>query len=141
MIFRYFFISFAILSSCASGHCRRVQSLQNDKQISIDSESIQSQIDQNKKVAQNNKTLVHIFVFKEDGSLQCSSQKGISETLMAKELSGVTVYSAQKKSDGLIHMASCGSKTGMINIFEIDEKSLEFANSRGFKVLKNMNED
>ncbi len=74
-----------------------------------------------------------IKVFKYDGSLQCGMGKAIPAAEMQKELEGITVYSAENKPDGLMHIQVCGSPTGRANVYEIDKSSLELAKKKGFK--------
>jgi hypothetical protein len=79
----------------------------------------------------------HVFVARPDGSLQCQLAQGESLDVSEKDLGGIRVFSRNKKSDGKMHIQSCGSATGMINIFEIPESSLPEAESRGFRKLAN----
>ena len=74
-----------------------------------------------------------IKVFKYDGSLQCGMRAGIPVGEMAKELSGITIFSSENKPDGLMHIQACSTNTGRANVYEIDASSLEDAKKRGFK--------
>jgi hypothetical protein len=76
-----------------------------------------------------------VFVYKPDGSLQCGTAKGLSLEEMEKQLRGMPVLSRDKRPDGKMHIQVCGSPTGMINVFEIDETHLKEAEARGFKKL------
>jgi hypothetical protein len=76
-----------------------------------------------------------VFVYKSDGSLQCGTAKGLSLEEMEKQLRGIPVLSRDKRPDGKMHIQVCGSPTGMINVFEINETSLKEAEARGFKKL------
>ncbi len=83
------------------------------------------------KAAGNDTT---VLVAKEDGSLQCGS-KGISTEEMEKQLKGIKVLSRDKHADGKMHIQVCGSRTGMVNVYEIPASSLSEAESRGFKKI------
>lgn len=74
-----------------------------------------------------------VKVFKYDGSLQCGMGKAIAIDEMAKELTGLRIYSSENKPDGLMHIQMCGSPTGRANVYEIDKTSLEQAKKKGFK--------
>lgn len=74
-----------------------------------------------------------VRVYRADGSLQCGQGKPISPEEMQKDLAGLTVHSAENRSDGLMHMQQCGTPTGRCNVYEIDRKDLEAAVKRGFK--------
>ncbi len=74
-----------------------------------------------------------VRVFKYDGSLQCGMGEAIPLATMAKELSGLKIYSQENLGDGLMRIQVCGSPTGMANVFEIDAKDLNEALKRGFK--------
>lgn len=74
-----------------------------------------------------------VLVAKPDGSLQCSTKKGMSPEEMEKQLSGIKVLSREKRPDGLMHIQICGHPTGMVNVYEILASSLQEAESRGFK--------
>lgn len=76
-----------------------------------------------------------VFVYKSDGSLQCKAAVGIPVAEMEKQLEGINVYSRDKRPDGKMHIQVCGSPTGMINVYEIPESSLQEAEARGFKKL------
>ncbi len=77
--------------------------------------------------------LKKVFVYKYDGSLQCGMGTAIPVESMQKELLSIQVFSASKKPDGLMHIQSCGSPTGMANVFEILETDLPEAEKYGFK--------
>lgn len=77
-----------------------------------------------------------ILVYKPDGSLQCGMGKSITAEDMEKELSGIAVSFREKRSDGLMHIQACGQPTGMVNVYEIPERSLSAAEKRGFKRLR-----
>ena len=76
-----------------------------------------------------------VFVYKVDGSLQCGAAKGLSLEEMEKQLRGLPVLSRDKRPDGKMHIQVCGSPTGLINVFEINDQSLKEAEARGFKKL------
>jgi hypothetical protein len=72
-----------------------------------------------------------IFVSKSDESKQCDAV-GISLSAMQTQLTDITVYSAVKKSDGLMHIALCGAETGNYNVYEIAAVDVEKATKIGF---------
>ena len=99
----------AVLSGCASGHCNKhgKPNIPNDQ--------------------------LKVFIFKYDGSRQCEPQSGISKTEMSKELSEITIYSSQKKSDGQVRIQVCGALSGYANVYKIKKKDLSLAEALGFK--------
>lgn len=72
-----------------------------------------------------------VFVAKSDQSIQCGGD-GVSLSDMEKELAGISIYSSEKKADGLTRITLCGSETGMFNVYEIAETDLEQAKNFGF---------
>lgn len=75
-----------------------------------------------------------VYVYKYDGSVQCDSAKGITLEDMQKQLGEIEVYKSEKRSDGLMHLQVCGSRTGKANVFLISIDDLEEAKKRQFKV-------
>ncbi|MFZ2727619.1 MAG: hypothetical protein WAX77_15305 [Methylococcaceae bacterium] len=73
-----------------------------------------------------------VLVAKSDGGLQCENNSGISVADMQTQLGDITVYSADKESDGLIHPALCGIDAGNFNVYEIAETDLDKAIALGF---------
>jgi hypothetical protein len=73
-----------------------------------------------------------IFVSKSDESKQCDTASGVSLSAMQTQLTDITVYSAVKKSDGLMHIALCGAETGNYNVYEIAAVDVEKATKIGF---------
>lgn len=73
-----------------------------------------------------------IFVSKADDSKQCEAASGVSLSAMQTQLTGITVYSATKKSDGLMHITLCGAETGNYNVYEIAATDVETAKKLGF---------
>jgi hypothetical protein len=117
------FIGF-LLSGCVEGHCRRqVDPPPPAQPVSDQGVGTQNAGDPN----------AHVFIYKYDGSLQCKSKAGKSPQAMAKELTGIRIFSSEKKSDGLMHIQVCGSITGKANVYEIEAKNLKAAQARGFK--------
>jgi hypothetical protein len=74
-----------------------------------------------------------VKVYKPDGSLQCGMGRGLALEEMAKEFQNITIYSSQKKMDGLSRIAQCGTPTGMCNVYEIERGFLPRAIEMGFK--------
>jgi len=58
----------------------------------------------------------------------------ISLEEMRKELDGIRIYDEEKKSDGLMRAAVCGSPTGQANVYKIEKKDMEKAEENGFKL-------
>jgi hypothetical protein len=85
------------------------------------------------KVISGVKEMSKVKVYKADGTLQCNQGDKISIDTMAKELTGITIYSKENKHDGLMRIQLCGKPTGNNHVFEIDETNLEKALSLGFK--------
>jgi hypothetical protein len=106
---------------CAEGHCRRQAQAPADAAPLPVGESVSPSAEE------------HVFVYKYDGSLQCGMGKAIPLDAMAKELSGVPVFSSVKKSDGLMHIQVCGSISGKANVYEVPTTFLKQAESKGFK--------
>ena len=65
-------------------------------------------------------------------SKQCDADSGVSLSVMQTQLIDITVYSAVKKSDGLMHIALCGAGTGNYNDYEIAAVDVEKATKIGF---------
>lgn len=74
-----------------------------------------------------------VFVYKEDGSLQCGKGKAVSVTEMQKELGSIVVLNAENRPDGLMHAQVCGAPTGRINVYKIPAQNKEQALKLGFK--------
>lgn len=102
------------LTGCATGHCRGKKSTEETRSV---------------------------FVYKPDGSKQCAQDDGVSVGVMAKELDGIVIRSMVNKPDGMMHMMVCGGATGKVNVYEIAEKDLAFAQKKGFKVLDSDEKD
>lgn len=111
---------------CATGHCRKAQT-PVDASVNTASGSLRGA---SKAPAS---TADRVIVFKYDGSLQCNMGKPVSVEEMRKDLKGIPIYSAEKKSDGQMHIQVCGSITGQTNTYEISRKDLKTAEKRGFK--------
>jgi hypothetical protein len=73
-------------------------------------------------------------VYKYDGTLQCGEGTEVPLDVMAKELTGagIKIESQRKSTDGLIHIAVCGSVTGSVNTYEIASSDLDKALDMGF---------
>ncbi len=111
------------LVGCAQGHCRL-----RAEQPTLE-QPLAAAVEATPKTDVNGR----IFVYKYDGSQQCKDGKQTSLDVMAKELGKITIFSSVKKRDNLMHIQVCGSPTGMANVYEISEKSLKDAESKGFK--------
>ena len=60
-----------------------------------------------------------VMVGKTDDSLQCGYNVGVSIEAMASELEGIPILKMEKRSGGLMRVQSCGSGTGMMNVYHI----------------------
>lgn len=109
------------LSACTSGNCR------SQKNDAADEKLVAA------VAAATTTPASHIKVFKYDGSLQCGMGKAISLSDMQKELTGIAVYSAENKADGLMHIQACGTPTGRANVYEIEKTQLEAAKKKSFR--------
>ena len=83
----------------------------------------------------------YIKVYKHDGSVQCG-YTGVELDAMALELTnaGIDVVCSQKGHDGLMRTAVCGTDTGKLNIYTIEEKHLPEAVAIGFKSVDKLAE-
>ena len=73
-----------------------------------------------------------------DGSLQCDTKsEDNSLDRMQAELvaNDIQIYKAYKSNDGLIHIQICGSPTGKINVFDINEQDVDKAQAMGFELI------
>lgn len=126
--------SVLLLAACAAGPCRKLRepelAAHSGKTPKV--ESPQSSTPSASPMTKE----ATVLVYKPDGSLQCGMGKGLSVEEMEKQLSGIKVFSRDKRSDGLMHIQVCGSATGMINVYEIPASSLKDAESKGFKKLE-----
>jgi len=110
------------LISCTSGNCR-------SQRVNVpDEKAVNQAVAQVSSNAQS-----RIKVYKYDGGLQCGMGKPIAISEMQKELKGMTIYSAENKPDGLMHIQACGTPTGQANVYEIERTALEAAKKKGFK--------
>jgi hypothetical protein len=142
-VMRIFVLMFALatLASCANGPCRRLREPQLAEGQSTAAATATKPATPPVATAEKGPTgssggpVSSVFVYKPDGSLQCGSAKGLSLEEMEKSLRGIPVLSRDKRPDGKMHIQVCGSPTGMINYFEINETSLKEAEARGFKKL------
>jgi hypothetical protein len=108
--------------ACQSGNCRSQRTTVADEKAV------------NEAVAQvSTNAQARVKVFKYDGSLQCGMGKPTGIADMQKDLKGFAVYSAENKTDNLMHIQACGTPTGRANVYEIDRNSLEEVKKKGFK--------
>ena len=80
-------------------------------------------------------------VYKYDRSIQCEST-GIELEEMMLELTnaGIDVACAQEGHDGLYRTTVCGAGTGKLNIYKINKKDLQVAESLGFQSVADLSE-
>lgn len=76
----------------------------------------------------------HAKVYKYDGSIQCEDA-GTSVEEMQQELThaGIPVACGQKAGDGYAYPAVCGTATGMINVYTINQEDVSRAEDLGFR--------
>lgn len=117
------FLFLGTLIGCSSTNCRRYHDLNTATKTKWVGEEGEANL--TKKV----------LIFKPDGSLQCGMGQAITPEVMQKELGDIKVFKAENRSDGLMHIQACGSATGMINVYEIQQGDLDEALKKGFKVL------
>jgi hypothetical protein len=113
----------SIFVACADGNCR-----ENDMKKNSATEGTTQAV-----LVASNSTLEKVKVYKYDGSLQCGMGEAVSAEKMKAELKNIKVYSAQNKSDGLMHIQQCGTPTGKANVYEISKNDLAEAKRLGFK--------
>lgn len=115
----------SIFIACADGNCRENADMQKKANPTA----------QNSTVENGSATTKtdYIKVYKYDGTLQCGMGEFITIDKMKADLKSIKVFSAQNKSDGLMHIQLCGSPTGKANVYEILKQDLAAAKSYGFK--------
>lgn len=82
----------------------------------------------------------YVNVYQDDQALSCSTAGRISVEAHSKLLidENIEIHCSQKGYDGFAYTLSCGSETGTINIFTINDKDLSEAESLGFSSLSNL---
>ena len=111
----------AFLLSCASGHCRETVAPLKPQGPSV--ARAEAPRDEGTE-----------WVYKYDGSLQCSQGHQSSLDQTAQQLEGVKIYSQEKRTDTLMRVQVCGQPTGRANVYEISKQDLQRALDLGFKV-------
>jgi hypothetical protein len=110
-----------VFSACASKPCK----IEERKEVVMTG---------NEKTSSQKKDLSkRVFVYKNDGSVQCETGGKTTLDNMKKELGTIEVFSSANKHDGMMRIQVCGAPTGFCNVYEIEEKDLEFALKAGFK--------
>lgn len=120
---KYLLLVSVFLGACASGHCRKGQTV-------VEPEGPEAVLSPKKRETSKEKT---IFIYKYDGTLQCAQGKEISLDQMAEELVGLTIYSQEKRHDGMLRVQVCGQSTGRANVYEIKQMDLNKAQAQGFE--------
>lgn len=111
-----------ILVGCSSAQCRKPVSIKKEGEASAVPEKL---------LAGPGRALVA----KRDGSKQCEKPDQSSAKTaeaMKKDLKDIKVYDMAKQQDGQMHIALCGSPTGIYNVYEIGEEDAAKALSYGF---------
>ncbi len=111
-----------LLVGCASGQCKRdgTPVVADEAAKTISEQELANEI---------------IVIGKSDQSLQCGYNIGMSIIQMAQELEGVQILRTEKRHDGLMRVQSCGSPTGMMNVYFIYRKDVKKSVRLGYKVL------
>lgn len=85
--------------------------------------------------------MANVWVYKDDGTLQCGMGQEVPLQAMEEQLRsiGVTPLSSEKRTLCAFIPAVCGAPTGKVNAFEISEQDAEllfegFVGSLGFKL-------
>ena len=125
-----FVVLIFLTAACANGPCRQLREPQLAAQQSPATAAVEAPAGTALAKAGN------VFVYKADGSLQCEKKLGITPQEMEKELKGIPVSSRTNRPDGMMHIQSCGSPSGRVNVYEIPATSLKEAEKRGFKKLE-----
>jgi type IV pilus biogenesis protein CpaD/CtpE len=120
------------LFGCASGKCRQKKTNKDFVQQARNLPEFQKK--QPKKVTYEDLKIIQVHV--PDGSLQCeaNSQKPVNSFKQKLENNGIKVIKVSHVSDGAIRIQVCGSPTGMLYVFEIQQVDLEKAKKLGFQV-------
>ncbi len=118
-----FTLALAFNVGCVTGNCRSVKEAQKTPE----------QIQREALAPANTNSKTRILVYKYDGTLQCGMGKQIGLDEMKAQLKGVNIFSAENKSDNLMHVQACGTPTGRANVFEIDNSQIETAKKAGFQ--------
>ncbi len=113
--------------SCSTTHCKDKNSGSPKKPESV---AVSTQLP---TASAGEKLMTKVKIFKADGTLQCDQGKKIGLDVMAKELSGLQIYSSENLHDGLMRIQMCGKPTGQNNVYEINTSDLPKALSLGFK--------
>jgi hypothetical protein len=123
------------LASCSSTKCHQKQENQNFIQHVKDLPEFKSK----PKVSLKEGDLDLISVYKSDGSLQCGEAKAenIENFQMELHTHNIRYYKSLHESDGMIHIQACGTATGMIYVFEIQQKDQAAAEKLGYKLRTN----
>jgi hypothetical protein len=110
-----------VLASCASGHCRKttVPMKPTGPTTSNTPQPTQEGTE---------------WIYKYDGSLQCSQGNETSLEQAAQQLEGIPILAQEKRTDTLMRVQVCGQPTGRANAFKIHLKDLPRALELGFKV-------
>lgn len=127
-------LAFVLLGGCQSHPCREPRMPELDQTGSARPATAPSaSVASASKTPGSENAPLRLRVFKTDGSRQCDKRGGTALDVMERELAGIPVYAKEKRPDGLMHIQVCGSPTGMINLFEIDQTNLKQAEERGFR--------
>ena len=121
-----FIFALACLISCASGHCRRIDSAKAPEEVSAET----SPTTESTPIRSTH----HVKVYKYDGTLQCGMGQLVKIDEMKKQLADCTVYSQERKHDGRLRPQVCRAQTGWANVYEISADDLDKALRNGFKL-------
>jgi hypothetical protein len=135
-----FMVWVVFLSGCVDHPCHTFRDPEKanvapSSQRSATTSPIQNNSAVNSPSSEATASVSKVFIYKPDGSKQCSQGKGLSAEEMEKQLSGLNISYRDKRSDGQMHILVCGHPTGMINVYEISLKDFSSAEALGFKKL------
>ncbi|MCB0394718.1 MAG: hypothetical protein KDD25_09165 [Bdellovibrionales bacterium] len=108
-----------IFSGCSLKHCRGPEEI---PQVNAESPKKQPKTEVEK-----------VWACKYDGSVQCEPGRARPIDSDLKELSDMTVFAKEKRSDSLLRVQVCGATTGRANCFQIQKVDLPSAEEKGFK--------
>src|SRR5690606_38560620 len=97
----------ATLTSCASGHCRKTTVPMKPTGPTTSSSTTEPTQEGTE------------WIYKYDGSLQCSQGNETSLEQAAQQLEGIEILAQEKRTDTLMRVQVCGQPTGRANAFKI----------------------
>lgn len=120
------------IMSCATGPCLnemgKAQSTMGETQTQFKKNQISMA---EREVPVQNR----IWIYKEDGTLQCEDIKPIPLKTMADQLekAGIRIFDSKNTPGGFYYPSACGFPKGQVNAFQINKKDLPMAQKLDFK--------